>query len=115
MNNLAVSAALMGNPQEALRIATERFERRLAMFGESDEQLWETGSSMAYYMRELGDPESSLRMLKRALSHLGWSGSRSSLGLLRVLSGLAITERRLGLSFEARNRDVETLANLHRH
>jgi tetratricopeptide (TPR) repeat protein/cellulose biosynthesis protein BcsQ len=113
MNNLAVSHRLRGDSHEAIRLADDRVRRRVRIFGEYDpDALW-TKCNLATYLREAGDYQGSLRVLKEILSYLGFvekepSQIRTPLAL-RVESGLAVTERMLGRSFDALYRDLEII------
>ncbi|MEU0520618.1 FxSxx-COOH system tetratricopeptide repeat protein [Streptosporangium sp. NPDC006007] len=112
MNNLAVSTALIGHPHEALRVARERFERRIAVFGRDDRQAWGTGCNIAYYLREIGDLAGSRELLAEAVQRLTWLGSLDDLDVLRALSGMAITQRRIGQAAAALDRDTTTVESL---
>ncbi|AQZ60158.1 putative ATP/GTP-binding protein [[Actinomadura] parvosata subsp. kistnae] len=116
MNNLAVSYSLRGDSREAIRLAEDRVKRRTKMFGEYDpEALW-TKCNLASYLRDSGDYQGSYRVLKEIQSYLSFIEKEpsqiSSPVALRVESGLAVTERMLGNSFEALYRDKALIGDL---
>ncbi|MEV5408146.1 FxSxx-COOH system tetratricopeptide repeat protein [Thermopolyspora sp. NPDC052614] len=119
MHNLAISEALMGDVPRALELAKRRFALRVAAAGENDPAAWRTATMIARFHRDLGDNDESYELLKQALNHQGSSGLRTGDGpgmeVLRAESGLAITERRLGRPYQARERDERTLRDLHAH
>ncbi|MDF5755841.1 FxSxx-COOH system tetratricopeptide repeat protein [Spongiactinospora sp. TRM90649] len=116
LNNLAVSASLAGKPYEAEDLARRCHLDRAALYGEADPATWWTGCNLAYFMRELGDDEGSLELLRRGLGLLAPAQAKApgprGLLLLRVECGIAVCERRLGRSFEALSRDTEALDEL---
>ncbi|RBQ20486.1 hypothetical protein DP939_11990 [Spongiactinospora rosea] len=116
LNNLAVSASLAGKPYEAEELARRCHLDRLTLYGETSPAAWWTGCNLAYFMRELGDVEGSLDLLRRGLGLLAPAQAKAagprSLLLLRIECGIAVCERRLGRSFEALSRDTEALEEL---
>lgn len=116
MNNLAISYALRGHPREAIRLARGRVERRVRMFGEYDHDALWTKCNLACYLRDAGDYRGSRRLLMETASYLSFiekepSQIRGPLAL-RVESGLAITERMLGMTFDALHRDFDIIDDL---
>ncbi|NRQ32500.1 tetratricopeptide repeat protein [Nonomuraea sp. NN258] len=116
MNNLAVSYSLRGDSREAIRLAEDRVKRRTKMFGEYDPAALWTKCNLASYLRDAGDYQGSYRVLKEIQSYLSFIEKEpsqiSSPVALRVESGLAVTERMLGNSFEALYRDKALIGDL---
>ncbi|WP_214411926.1 FxSxx-COOH system tetratricopeptide repeat protein [Sphaerisporangium fuscum] len=117
MHNLAISEALMGDPRRALQLAGQRHRLRVALNGEADAEAARTAVAMARYHRDLGELRESYNLLKDVLGRRGSLGSpaRPRLEVLRAESGLAVTERRLGAPYDARERDERILEEFRAH
>jgi tetratricopeptide (TPR) repeat protein len=112
-HNLALSESLSGNAREALRIAADRFERGRAIVGDTP-GVWLFAVAAARYHRALGEPAKSYALLKDLLAHAGSPGFTPDLAR-SAESGLAVSERMLGLADSALERDTRLLGEFIRH
>lgn len=116
-HNLALSEALAGDARLALQLLQDQFNRRRAIGGPDDPRAWQIANTLAGTHRALGQNRESSDLLRDFL------GYRSAVApsappdsdVLRAENGLAVSERRLGRSGRAHERDCRVLANCLRY
>ncbi|MFD2762944.1 FxSxx-COOH system tetratricopeptide repeat protein [Micromonospora eburnea] len=115
VNNLAISFLLTGDAREALRLARQERDRRMALFGPEDPRTWRASCQVGSFEREVGEYDQSLATLREALERVHELQAAGHLDELRVNRSLAVTERRLGLTIAAKKRSTETFRGYRDH
>ncbi|MEU2614256.1 FxSxx-COOH system tetratricopeptide repeat protein [Micromonospora sp. NPDC007271] len=115
VNNLAISFLLTGDAREALRLARQERDRRMALFGPEDPRTWRASCQVGTFEREVGEYDQSLATLREALERVHELQAAGHLDELRVNRSLAVTERRLGLTIAAKKRSAETFRGYRDH
>ncbi|MEU3454745.1 FxSxx-COOH system tetratricopeptide repeat protein [Micromonospora sp. NPDC006766] len=115
VNNLAISFLLTGDAREALRLARQERDRRMALFGPEDPRTWRASCQVGTFEREVGEYDQSLVTLREALERVHELQAAVHLDELRVNRSLAVTERRLGLTIAAKKRNTETFRGYRDH